>query len=282
MRRWGLFLCLTVFLGVHIYLSREMWEGRSQARSEIEAGYVLPSKFSRILALGYQGLFSDYLFLKSLTFYGERQMQQRPFSDNDWQYLAETLDVVTDLDPYFFDPYIFSEGAFAWDGKVEEANRLLEKGRRARDFDWRIPYFVGFNYFYFLHDYEQGGAYIMEAAKLPGSPDFLPTLGARLAYYGGKSETGILFLKGMLAETEDPRLRSSLEMRLIALERAVAIEKLIERFKAERGAAPVRIEDLVAEGFIDRLPEEPYGGEWVILKTGRVFSTSKFAQAKRK
>ncbi len=116
----------------------------------------------------------------------------------------------------------------------------------------------------------------MEAAKLPGSPSYLPTLAARLAYYGGKTETGIFFLQGMLAEAKDPRFRAPLELRLLALERAVELEKLVERFKNERGQPPESIEALIAAGFIEQLPDDPYGGEWVYLESGRVFSTSKF------
>jgi hypothetical protein len=263
-------------VAAHIFVNRQVWDDRAEARRSGEAAYVLPSKFSRILALGYQGVFSDYLFLKTLTFYGERQLQKQPLSADDWHYLATSLDVVTDLDPYFFDPYIFTEGIFAWEGRVEEANRLLEKGRRHRGSDWRIPYFIGFNHFYFLQDYQKGGEFIMEAARLPGSPKFLPTLGARLTYYGGKSETAILFLKGMLAETEDPSFRTSLEKRLIALERAADLEKMIVRFKNDQGRPPDRLGELVDGGYIDVLPEDPYGGQWIILESGRVFSTSKF------
>lgn len=280
MRRLFFLLGLLLTLSVHFYLSREVWDIRASVRRAVEADYVLPSKFSRILAFGYKGLFSDYLFLKGVTFYGERQLMQQQLSDRDWNYLVTTLDVSTDLDPYFFDPYILAEGLMAWEGKLDEANKLLEKGRKYRDFDWRIPYFIGFNYFYFLHDYDRGGDYIMEAAKLPGSPEFLPTLAARLAYYGGKSKTAIVFLRGMIEQTKDPRLRSAMETRLLALERAAELEELVERFKAELGQPPSRLNDLVSAGYLDRLPEDPYGGEWVIMKTGRVFSTSKFTSHK--
>jgi len=283
MRRWGhLLLTLILAVGAHAFFNGGMWESRAEVRSETEAGYVLPSRFSRILALGYQGLLSDYLFLKTATFYGERQMVQKELSESDWEYFTASLDVLTDLDPYFFDPYLLAEGHLAWEGRIEQANRLLRKGMEYRDWDWRIPYFIGFNYFYFLQDYENGSEYIMEAARRPGSPAFLKPLGARLAYYGGKSETAILFLRGMLAETDDPRFRAPLEIRLLALERAAELERLIERFNREQGKLPARIEDLIKAGYIENLPEDPYGGNWVILKTGRVFSTSKFVRAKEK
>ena len=101
---------------------------REQLRSEVPAGYVIPSKFSRILALGQQGLLSDFLFLKTATFIGGRSVSGQQMADQDWNFVKQSLDVVTDLDPYFVDPYVLAEGLLAWDAqKPELANELLAK-----------------------------------------------------------------------------------------------------------------------------------------------------------
>lgn len=273
-------LLLFAAIGAHVLVAQGMWQLRSQIRRDSDAGYVLPSRFSAILTFGYKGLLSDFLFLKAATFNGERHLSQKSLSDRDWDYLIATLNVVTDLDPYFEDPYVFAEGNLAWEGRVIEANQLLEKGRKHREWDWRIPYYLGFNHFYFLQDYQKGGEYVMEAARVPGSHRFLSTLGARLAYYGGKSKTAVIFLKQMLVETKDVRLRVRLKKRLLALERAVELEALIEIFKEQQGRAPESIEELVGLGYVDSVPEDPYGGKWKILKNGRVFSTSKFTSSR--
>jgi tetratricopeptide (TPR) repeat protein len=212
-----------------------------------------------------------------LTFYGERDLLGQSLSEEDWQYFIKSIDVVTDLDPYFFDPYLLTEGLLTWEaGKIVDANRLLEKGFKYRKNDWRIPYFIGFNYFYFLKNYENGSEYVMAASRLPGSPSYLPNLAARLAYYGEKSETAILFLREMLGETQDPKLLSSLEIRLLALERAAILEKLVTKFVSEQGRELRTMRELVEKGYIDEIPEDPYGGKWGILPNGRVFSTSRF------
>lgn len=274
----GAILLLALYLPLH----GKIWENRAEVRRATAAGYVLPSKFSRVLALGNQGLLSDFLFLKTMTFYGERSILKQPMTEEDWQFVVQSLEAVTDLDPYFLDPYIFAEGLLTWDaGKIEAANRLLEKGRRHRKWDWRLPFFIGFNHFYFQGDYEKGAEYLMEASRLPGSYDFLPNLAARLAYYGGKAKTAILFLKGMLVEAKDPRLRAAIEFRIEALEKASMLEELVAEFKEEKGREPRNVEELVKAGLIDKLPQDPYGGKWVILKNGRVYSTSRFTDTGR-
>jgi len=280
MRRFISLLILLVGVLVYGLLFRGVWENREQVRASTPAGYTIPSKFSRVLALGNQGLLSDFLFLKIATFIGGRSGSGERINEDDWNFVIQSLDVVTDLDPYFVDPYLLAEGLLAWDaGKPKEANKLLLKGMKCRVSDWRLPFFVGFNNFYFLKDYETASGFIMMASRLPGSPAYLATLGARLAYYGGKSKTALLFLKQMLADTDDTMMKNRLKMRLQALERAVLIEEALGKFKVQEGRIPKELSELVTAGYLIVLPPDPYGGEWGVLKNGRVFSTSKFANA---
>ncbi len=285
MPRKVILLILIVLAGAwgHTRLSRQVWENRRETRSRIETGYVFPSQFNRVLALGHKGLYADYLFLNTITFFGERQMYRESLTREDWDYLVAGLNAVTDLDPYFLDPYVLAEGTLTWETRrFADANRLLEKGMKHRTWDWQMPYYLGFNHFYFLKDFNKGAEYLMEASRRPGSPNFLPHLAARLSYYGDQAKTGILFLTGIINSTTDERLRASLLLRKKALEGAALIEEGMERFKKDLGRAPQDIAELTAGGYIGTLPEEPYGGQWVILPSGRVFSTSKFVEARKK
>ena len=274
-------ILLTILISFYGIVHKQAWDKRQEVRLSAPVGYVLPSKFSGVLAVGNQGLLSDFLFLKTMTFIGERLQTKQQLAPDDWNFVSHSLDVVTDLDPYFLDPYILAQGFFPWDaGQPKEAIRFLKKGFEHMPDQWRLPFYIGFNYFYFLGDYGKGGEYIMEAAKIPGSHGFLPALAARLSYYGGKAKTAILFLRDMVAQTEDPRLRKTLELRIYALEQADFLETHLELYKKEQGRSASDLSELIAAGYIDRLPVEPYGGEWVILENGRVFSTSKFVQDK--
>ena len=282
MRRFTAILIVGLALAIYLIFSQYAWKSRSLVRQETKAGYVLPSKFSRILALGNKGLLSDFQFLELTTFWGGRILHGGNIKEEDWRYFISSVESITDLDPYFLDPYLLAEGFLTWEARqYEEANRLLEKGVENRTWDWNLPYFVGFNYFYFLHDYKNGANYVMKASKIHGAPGFLPTLASRLAYYGGKTKTAVLFLKGLLFDTKDPYLRKSLQLRLLALERAELIEEAVQKFKEDHGRLP-KTKELVNDGYLDEMPIDPYGGEWGILKNGRVFSTSKFVEEKEK
>lgn len=268
---------LVVMLGLYAALSGAVWKQQERARLEVPAGYVIPSKFSRVLALGQQGLLSDFLFLKTITFVGGRIGSGMPLSEDDWRFVEHSLDVVTDLDPYFKDPYVLTEGLLAWDaGLIAEANQLLAKGMAYRTDDWQLPFFIGFNQFYFLKDFTAATESLMVAARLPGSPSYLKTLAARIGYYGDKSKTALLFLQELVAEADDPLMRARLQKRLQVLEGSVVMEEALDRFVEDQGRNPEKLVELIETGYLEKFPVEPYGGTWIFNKEGRVFSTSRF------
>lgn len=279
MARYGrLLIPLVLLVAAHVAISANVWSQRLEKRTVLQPGYVLPVSFSRILALDYKSLYADFMLAKVINFYGGRALANSPMVDDDWTYIVNALAVVIDLDPYAQDPYLLTESLLPWDGqRVEEANRLLEVGMRHRTTDWQIPFFIGFNHFYFLKDNQKAADILMQASKIPGSPEFLTPFAARLAHQAGKSATAVGFLKGVLAQTADPRVRANLERRLLALEGAATIEGLVEKFKNEHGRLPDNVAELVSQGLATQLPKDPYGGEWTITESGGVESTSRFS-----
>jgi len=138
-----------------------------------EDAYQLPGPLLKITSLEFDGIVSDFLFLKALIFVGKSIEQNRlmRLRDSEWEGFADQLRVVTDLDPYFEDPYYIGTAYLPWlAGRVDDANALLDKGSRYRSWDWTMPFYAGFNSFYFLQDNEKAAAYLMEASRRPGAP----------------------------------------------------------------------------------------------------------------
>ncbi len=120
----------------------------------------LPSPFLKISCLEYSGVVSDFMLLRALVFIGKNIEKDAHLKLKKWEWegFAALLQAVTDLDPYFFDPYYFGNAFLTWyAGMASEANSLLEKGMRFRNWDWVPPFFIGFNYFFFLHDNDNDG-----------------------------------------------------------------------------------------------------------------------------
>jgi hypothetical protein len=238
--------------------------------------YVLPGPVLRIGAVEFDGLASDLLLLKATTFYGERVYKRIRLQSDEWDRLTQVLHAATQLDPRFLDPYHFGEMVLTWDaGRVAEANQLLENALRYRPSDWVIPYYLGFNHFYFLHDDSKGAEYLMTAARLPDSHKFVGLLAARLSTQAGRTESAILFLEELGGSTPDPRLKQRITLRADALKAIAVVERGVDIYRERYGKAPGRVEELIDARVLKALPTDPYGGRFFLDEAGRVQTTSR-------
>ncbi len=270
-----------IFAGLiflYIFISGSLPEKRKELPKTERVGYILPSEFLRLSSLEFKGVLSDLLFLKTSVFLGGKigPKGELKLKKEEWEWIYKMLDLITDLDPYFLDPYIFGEGVLTWEaGMIKEMNKLLLKGMRYRNWDWNLPFSLGFNYFYFLKDKRRGAYYIMRASELPGSFPFLPQLAARLKYESGDTYGAIIFLKNMYSQISNQDLKTSLLVRIKALEAIYSLEKGVNEYKRRYHKIPKRIEELIERGIIKRIPEDPYGGKFYLDKDGRVRTTSR-------
>ena len=274
-----LYPLIIAILFVTLYLfSLTMLEPLKKAEQQSAGLYcILPSPITKIATLDYDGLASDYLMLKIQSYYGgtlERTELPR-VTEAEWRWMYDVLTVATDLDPYFFDPYYFANSFFTWDAHmVKETNTLLTKGNRFRDWDWLPSFYIGFNEFYFLHDNAKASEYLMQSSKKPGAAPFLASLAVRLAYNASRTEIAIMFLQQTIDGTKDKLERETLEKRLKTLQRIFFLEKAVATFKTMQGSDPGSLDDLIAQGVVSRIPQDPYGGKFYIDTDGSVKTTS--------
>ena len=110
---------------------------------------------------------------------------------------------------------------------------------------------------------------------MPGSPDYFPLLASRMLSEGYRPDTALAFLQKMMERETDPRRRHSLEERIrwVVAERDLqSLEGAIADYSSRVGAPPGKLADLVHLGVLARIPEEPYGGKYLLTPDGRVRS----------
>lgn len=246
-------------------------------------GEVLPSTILRLGSLEFNGLSADLLQLTAMVAFGETLERGVKPEAVEWRWLYGTLNNATELDPYFLDPYIFGNAVLTWDAHlVREANALLEKGSRYRSWDYQLPFYQGFNSFYFLGDDQTAADLLMEASRRPEAPPLLASLASRLAYKGARTTNAILFLEGILAREEDEGRRKEYRLRLDALRGIAVLEQAVTIFRERLSRAPKSIAELQEAGILRSIPRDPYGGTFFIDETGRVRTTSDLRMAKPK
>ncbi|MDP2682110.1 MAG: hypothetical protein Q8P28_04775 [Deltaproteobacteria bacterium] len=270
-------ILILLLFPVHASIISKVTEGKKLLPKGEDTSYVLPSPILKIMALEFDGLASDYAFLQGLVFFGSTfERKERPrLKEWEWRWFYNILNASTDLDPYFLDPYYVAQAHLIWEGNmVRETNTLLEKGSRYRDWDWNIPFYIGFNHFYFLQNNEEGAVYLMEASKRSGSPSLLPQLAARLMYKANRTENAIIFLQEMLLRTDDENTKKMYGMRLNALKAILFLERAASVYEDRFKTRPETLNDLLAKNIIKEIPKDPYGGKFYIDKDGSIKTTS--------
>jgi hypothetical protein len=250
----------------------------------VKLGYVPSAEIVKPLAGDQRYLIAESYILRVLFYYGSLvdKLQNRINIPPEYYNMYKTLEAAVQLDPYNMDAYYFTQAAFTWElNQAKAVNEMLKYGMRYRTWDFWLPYYIGFNAAYFLHDYKTGALYMKRAAQLSEN-SLLITLASRYFYEAGENDLAIIFLDGMIKNARNDKIRKVFELRKNALLAAEELEKAVVEYKRIHGTRPRNLTDLVAYGILKKLPEDPYGGSFYLDPHGKVRSTSKFAQMEKK
>ena len=257
------------------WLQGELDRRQDRTVAQIEGLARLPKgEYLKPALLGYHHLGADMLWLRLVQVVGKKRN-----SADEYEWMYHALDVLTTLDPQYAYAY-YAGGVILGDlaNRPDLSNRLLEKGVSANPEVWNIPFLLGYNYYFLLGDPTKGAEYIMQAARLPDGPTYLPGLATRMAAEAGSPATALAFLETRLRETQDPEMRKFLvnRMKEVIIERDLRIlEVAVEAYRMQHRAFPATLTDLVVAGAFPSLPQEPFGGDYRLdPKTGSVSSST--------
>jgi tetratricopeptide (TPR) repeat protein len=265
MKRLALFLLTLILCAFFFYRVDQLRDTQALPPQLM----LLPSKeMTRVVSFGHEILTAQLIFYNSMFFVGSLD---DPPTQNMVRELYHTLDTATYLDPYNIDAYYFAQGVLSWNpAQIEPLNTLLRRGMAHRTWDWHLPFFYGFNQFYFLKRPGEAATYLKKAYELNPANAFLPTLIARLYYQADATEVAIEFLEEMVRNTTNENLRKWLALRLKAFRMVEFLEDGIAQYQEIYGSQPPSLEALVEGGILQAIPPDP-----------RVQTTSEFAHGKR-
>jgi tetratricopeptide (TPR) repeat protein len=253
-------------------------EVRDARPPQARLGFFPPAPVIKALSADQYQFLSHIISVECLFYFGSLTEEDHPTPE--WKRLYEALYTATRLDPYNMDAYYFAQAVLTWDaGMIRQAVDLLEYGFAHRTWDWYLPFFLSFDYAFFLKDYGKAGDYMARAAALNPQPWF-STLASRYFYEGGRTALALAYLKEMISTAGNETVRQHLMLRAEAFERILEIEESISVYKDRFHRSPETLEELVQAGFLRRIPEDPYGGTFYLDHEGRVRTTSKLAFGK--
>lgn len=250
----------------------------------VKLGYVPSAEVLRVTVADQKLLVAHAAVVKVLVYYGTLVENSYNKIDLPAEHhnMYNTLQTAVKLDPYNSDAYYFAQAAFTWEvGRTQDVNNMLDYGMKYRTWDYTLPFFAGFNSAYFLKQYEPAARYMQKAAEISGHP-MLTTLAARYYYEASKSEFGVKFLEMMEKGAKNEQIRKWYRLRRTALQAVSNIQEAVSLFKEQKGRLPVGLYELVENGTMKQIPEDPYGGRFYLDDAGTVRTTSKFAYREQK
>ena len=273
------FLLLGLLLSSYVLILIP-FSGYLQQKTFVEKlGYTPQPEALRILSADQKQFVAASLVMKVLFYFGSlvEKNQGKITLPPDYFGMYKTIETALKLDPYNMDGYYFAQAILVWDvGRVQEANSLLEYGMQYRDWDWYLPFFAGFNYAYFLKDYQKAAKCYRKAADLTGN-ELFTNLAGRYLHESGQTEMAIAYLSAMEKGAKNDAIRKTFKLRLQAFREVRKIEQARVAYRRATGRDPMSVSDLVLKGFLKEIPVDPYGGTFFLAKDGRALTTSKFA-----
>ncbi len=235
----------------------------------------------QLVSLGYDHVVADYYWMRALEHFGTPA-----YNAFAYPLLEPMLRRVLTLDPYFKTAYVFAGTALTLQRMdPAKANALLEQGLKYRPDVWQIPFYLGFNRYYFQQDYVGAAEALSIASKYPEAPPITAQLATRVAAHAGRPEFGIQLIDEILERTKDEQLRASYLERRKSLQLDLELgflNRLVQRYHGEHGVEPKSIADFVTAGYLREPPHDPFGKPYRLESDGFVHSDSEGSRLRLK
>ncbi|HIJ90823.1 MAG: hypothetical protein OEV89_08975 [Desulfobulbaceae bacterium] len=224
------------------------------AESKPQLSTPLPPVF-QMIALGYlHQLGGEMQFIKASVFYGGLKPGTDPHEYAEP--LAQHFIVAASLHPHFIDTYFLCQALLSYIDKdyTRRTNSVLTQGMFVLPDNYVLPFFAGFNHFYYLDEPLEAAQLFHLAAAKPNGPPMLEHLANILSAEGGNIYAALVGLRGMYAAEKDEQVKIRYADEITAFEKAVTVLEAIRRHEKKTGTPPVALTDLVPN-YLSAIPD---------------------------
>ena len=236
------------------------------------------------LALAFNGLASDWYWMRSLQYVGgkivafeDTHTESFVLSDLDLHLLPSLLRLSTALDPQFIAPYEY--GALVLpELNSDEAIALVNSGIANNPAAWRLYQHLGYIYWK-RNDYEQASATYVAGARLPGAPEWMAAMGARMKAEGGSRGAAREVYRHLYESSNDSAVREMVArqlMRIDSLDQRDEIRNVLGAYQTRNGRCAASWHEVANELRAAQLtldprtgaPLDPSGTPYELIKNG--------------
>jgi hypothetical protein len=258
---------------IGLQIARERWY--PDVASPVDEVYFASGDGVGRLALSFKSVLADVYWIRTIQYFGATRLMGKPAARPDLLY--PLLDITTTLDPAFTVAYRFgaiflAEGRDLGLSQPELAIKLLDKGFASNPSKWHYPYDKAFVYYWTYRDARTAAHWFAEAAKVPGSAEWLPGLSAYMLAQGGDRRSSRFLFQQMLQNSDHEYMRKNAEFRLAQLDILDLIDllnRMLDRYAQVAGTRATTWAPLIARQWLSAIPTDPDGKPMVIDPHGR-------------
>ncbi len=259
-RRYAFLLVLPLVPWLQLRVDRSLGEFRAQH----EVLYLWSGEQVKRMFPGLEGIAADVYWLRTVQYFG----RERVFGNTEsYDLLEPLLDITVTLDPrleiaYRYGSIFLCEPYPVGAGMPEKGVELLERAIQRWPRSWELRKELGYYTYLFLHDVDKARDILLEGSKLPGAPYWLAGMAGLMLTRSGERAMARQIWQDMYDHATFDLVRWNAEQnlqRLDALDMTDALERVVNRFKSQRGRFPDTLQELVRSGLLPAVPKDPTG-----------------------
>jgi hypothetical protein len=270
-------LIIALSLGLGFGLRKRLVDPQALARTSV----IIPPDVLKspgpdilsIVSLEHRHLWSDMLWLQLVQVLGLPEFNEPGI----WNRIYRWADIATDLDPLYITIYrSVSVHLSVFGKKIDDSDAIAEKGWAEMPTQWALPLMIGYNAYFMKGEAARGSKYVYHAARIPGSPTFLPALAGRMRFHSG-DESGAIAVLEMMIKSLEGRAKEDAEYRLKAMKsetRLRLFDAACEQFLTDTGTTAKTGEQLVHAGYLNALPFDLFGSSVIFINTDPCLATT--------
>ena len=233
-------------------------------RAQEESLILWSGRQVKTMAPGFENLLADLYWLRTVQYFGGQRVYTK---DKKFELLEPLIDITTTLDPrlevaYRYGAIFLSEPNPVGAGRPQEGVAFLQRGMENLPQSWRLRQDLGFYTHLFLHDSARAAQILNDAAKVPGAPYWLATLGASLLAKGGDRHAARGMWQQMYDQAEPGAIKANAKenLRVLdALDQVDEVQEAVAAYERRTGHRPSTLAELADSGGLRKPPVDEEG-----------------------
>lgn len=257
-----------VFLIAAIAFTQFLYDATKVAPPEGAGGGLSPETI-RMVDMGFHSTVASFLWVATMPEILDL------FRDNT-DYITDEA-YLNAVDPKLSYPYAFSTltlpvvpTSTGFTAGLSDAMSIGLAGMQNANPDWRIPYYLGTNYYLQLKDMKDAALYFDIAARTPGVPYAEQRFAENFGNEQKDRNRTIALWETIRDTTNDLATQQRAQAYIDHLELFNYLEAAAAQYKQIYGAYPATLDDLVTKHIIPEIPPDPFGYTLIINKDGTV------------